>query len=68
MISRKFYWVAVNAAIVLEQRLRDTEHRFYSTIDDLVSIKDAHGRWKTLNKVGQDLLGLKYNLYKFHLF
>ena len=51
---------AVNAAIVLEQQLRDTEHRFYSTIDtidDLVIIKDGDGRWKTLNKVGQELFG-----------
>lgn len=51
---------AVNAAIVLEQQLRDTEHRLYSiidTIDDLVIIKDGDGRWKTLNKVGQELFG-----------
>jgi PAS domain S-box-containing protein len=51
---------AVNAAIVLEQRLRDTEHRFYSTIDtidDLVIIKDGDGRWKTVNKIGQELFG-----------
>lgn len=51
---------AVNAAVVLEQQLRDTEHRLYSiidTIDDLVIIKDGDGRWKTLNKVGQELFG-----------
>ena len=57
---------AVNAAIVLEQRLRDTEHRFYSTIDtidDLVIIKDGDGRWKTLNKVGQELFGWYHGEY-----
>ena len=57
---------AINAAIVLEQQLRDTEYRFYSTIDtidDLVIIKDANGRWKTLNKVGQDIFGWHNNEY-----
>lgn len=57
---------AVNAAIVLERRLRDTEYRFFSTIDtidDLVIIKDGEGRWKTLNKVGQDLLGWHHGEY-----
>jgi PAS domain S-box-containing protein len=57
---------AVNAAIVLEQQLRDTEHRFYSTIDtidDLVIIKDGDGRWKTLNKVGQDIFGWYHGEY-----
>ena len=57
---------AVNAAIVLEQRLRDTEHRFYSTIDtidDLIIVKDGDGRWKTLNKVGQELFGWYHGEY-----
>ena len=57
---------AVNAAIVLERRLRDTEYRFFSTIDtinDLVIVKDGEGRWKTLNKVGQDLLGWHHREY-----
>ena len=57
---------AVNAAIVLERRLRDTECRFFSTIDtinDLVIVKDGEGRWKTLNKVGQDLLGWHHGEY-----
>ena len=57
---------AVNAAIVLERRLRDTECRFFSTIDtinDLVIVKDGEGRWKTLNKVGQDLLGWHHREY-----
>lgn len=57
---------AVNAAIVLKRRLRDTECRFFSTIDtinDLVIVKDGEGRWKTLNKVGQDLLGWHHREY-----
>ena len=57
---------AVNAAIVLERRLKDTEYRFYSTIDtidDLVIIKDGEGRWKTLNKVGQDIFGWYHGEY-----
>ena len=57
---------AVNAAIVLERRLRDTEYRFFSTIDtidDLAIVKDGEGRWKTLNKVGQDLLGWHHGEY-----
>lgn len=57
---------AINAAIVLEGQLRDTEYRFYSTIntiDDLVIIKDAEGRWKTLNKMGQELFGWSHDEY-----
>lgn len=57
---------AVNAVIVLERRLKDTEYRFYSTIDtidDLVIIKDGEGRWKTLNKVGQDIFGWYHGEY-----
>lgn len=57
---------AVNAAIVLKRRLRDTECRFFSiidTINDLVIVKDGEGRWKTLNKVGQDLLGWHHREY-----
>lgn len=57
---------AENAAIVLERQLRDTEYRFFSTIDtidDLVIVKDGEGRWKTLNKVGQELFGWYYGEY-----
>lgn len=57
---------AVNAAIVLERRLKDTEYRFFSTIDtidDLVIIKDGEGRWKTLNKVGQDIFSWYHGEY-----
>lgn len=57
---------AVNATIVLERRLKDTEYRFFSTIDtidDLVIIKDGEGRWKTLNKVGQDIFGWYHGEY-----
>ena len=53
---------AIKAAHVLQDRLRETEHRFFSiidTIDDFVCIKDGDGRWLTLNKFGQDL-------YKWH--
>lgn len=47
---------AVSAAKALEEQLQDSEFRFLSTIDsitDIVIIKDADGRWKTLNKLGQ---------------
>ena len=57
---------AVNATIVLEQQLRDTERRFFSTtdiIDDLIIVKDGIGRWKTLNKVGQELFGWYHGEY-----
>lgn len=57
---------AVNAAVVLQQRLKDSEYRFYSTIDtidDLVIIKDADGRWKMMNRVGQDLYGWIHGEY-----
>lgn len=48
---------AASAAETLN-RLQETEHRFLSTIDsidDLVIIKDADGRWVLLNKWGQEL-------------
>ena len=51
---------AVNAAVALEQQLKDSEYRFFSTIDmidDIVIVKDGSGRWKTLNKTGQLLYG-----------
>ena len=57
---------AVNAAVVLEQQLRDIERRFFSTvdiIDDLIIVKDGDGRWKTLNKVGQELFGWYHGEY-----
>ena len=57
---------AVNAAIALEQQLKDTEYRFFSTIDtidDLVIIKDGLGRWKTVNTVGQEIFGWHHNEY-----
>jgi PAS domain S-box-containing protein len=50
---------ATEAANVL-QKLQQSERRFISTIDtvdDLVVIKDARGRWILLNKWGQDLYG-----------
>ena len=57
---------AINAAIVLEQQLRDTEYRFYSTIDtidDVVIVKNGVGQWKTLNKVGRDIFSWHNNEY-----
>lgn len=48
---------ASQAADALKQ-LQESEHRFLSTIDtvdDLVIIKDAKGRWLLLNRWGQDL-------------
>lgn len=57
---------AVNAAVVLEQQLRDIECRFYSIIDiidDLIIVKDGIGRWKALNKVGQELFGWYHGEY-----
>ena len=57
---------AVNAAVVLEQQLRDIERRFFSTIDiidDLIIVKDGIGRWKALNKVGQELFGWYHGEY-----
>lgn len=51
---------AVSAASVLQDQLKDSEFRFNSTIDhitDLVIIKDGAGRWKTMNKLGQEVFG-----------
>lgn len=51
---------AVEAAKVLEERLKDTESRLYGiidSIDDFVLVKDGHGKWKTMNKFGQSLYG-----------
>lgn len=57
---------ATEAARVLEERLKDTEFRFYSTIDaidDFVVIKDGKGRWKTVNKSGQQLFNWIHGEY-----
>lgn len=51
---------AVQAAKVLEERLKETESRLYSiidTVDDFICVKDGEGRWKTLNRFGQGLYG-----------
>lgn len=48
-------------AMYLKEKLHDTTFRFFSVIDnieDLVLIKDAEGKWKTLNKFGQNLYRL----------
>lgn len=52
---------AVNAAKSLHGQLRDTENRFYWTIDsidDFILIKNGDGTWKVLNKFGQLILSL----------
>lgn len=57
---------AVCAAKVLGDRLHYAEFRFNSTIDhidDLVIVKDGEGRWKTLNKVGQQAFGWHHGEY-----
>lgn len=57
---------AMKTAKVLEDKLHDTEIRFFSTIDmvdDLVIIKDGKGRWKTLNKTGQVLFNWIHREY-----
>lgn len=57
---------AVNAAKVLENRLKESEFRFLSTIDaiaDLVTVKDSNGCWITLNAFGQRLFGLTRDQY-----
>jgi PAS domain S-box-containing protein len=57
---------AVEATRVLEERLRETEYRFFSTIDaidDFVIIKDGYGRWKTVNKAGQEIFGWIHGEY-----
>lgn len=57
---------AVNTASALQTRLRDAEHRFYSTIDsvdDLVQIKDGQGLWRVLNGAGQDIFDIQPDEY-----
>lgn len=52
---------AASAAKVLQERLDNSESRFFWTIDsieDFVLIKDSEGRWKTLNKFGQRLFSI----------
>lgn len=48
-------------AVYLKEKLHDTTFRFFSVIDsvdDLVVIKDANGKWKTMNKFGQQLYSM----------
>lgn len=57
---------AIEASKNLEQRLVDTEYRFFSTIDaieDFVIIKDGEGRWSTVNRAGQNLFGWIHGEY-----
>ena len=60
---------AISASQVLEERLRKSERRFYAVIDaisDVVIVKDGDGRWKTMNKTGQDLFGWHHGEYHDH--
>lgn len=57
---------AIKASKNLEQRLVDTEYRFFSTIDaieDFVIIKDGEGKWSTVNRAGQNLFGWIHGEY-----
>ena len=57
---------ATEAARALEERLLETEYRFFSTIDaidDFVIIKDGLGRWKTVNKAGQQIFNWIHGEY-----
>ena len=69
----------------LDEKLKDTEFRLFSiidSVDDFILVKDGNGRWKTLNKFGQQLYGFmdreyvgktdweiaeRYPVYKKHL-
>lgn len=57
---------AVEAAKVLQERLTQSENRFFNTvnnIEDLVLIKNYKGQWLYLNQFGQNLLSLTPNQY-----
>jgi PAS domain S-box-containing protein len=57
---------AVSAARALEEQLHSSEVRFMSVIDDitdLVIIKDGEGRWKTVNKLGQEVYDWSHGEY-----
>lgn len=58
---------AVNAARSLEQRLHESENRFTATIDsidDIIMVKDCDGRWCSINRFAQNLLGIRDHHYK----
>lgn len=57
---------AIGATQHLQEQLKSTEHRFFSTIDaidDIVIIKDSKNRWKTVNLAGQRLFGFTRDDY-----
>lgn len=59
--------IASETAVALQQRLRASESRFTQTINslnELIIIKDATGRWKKINKFGCDLFGWSESDYK----
>ena len=50
--------ISSETSTFLKSKLSDTSFRFFSVIDsinDIVLVKDAVGRWKTLNKYGQKI-------------
>ena len=57
---------ATSTALYLKDKLNDTTFRFFSVIDsvdDIIVIKDAKGKWKTLNKFTQSLFELNPDQY-----
>lgn len=57
---------AVKTAKVLEDQLKDSMFRFYSTVDsisDIVIIKDGEGRWTFVNRRGQEMFGWYHHEY-----
>lgn len=49
---------AIDAAQTLQRELKDSQYRFYQTVDsleDLVMVKDGKGRWKMLNRKAQEV-------------
>ena len=57
---------AIAAAHHLQDRLNDSERRFFSTIDtieDLVIIKDGNGRWKSANIAAQNAFDMHHGEY-----
>lgn len=63
----------VEVAVKITQKLekdegQESHYRIYQIIDsmsDLVIIKDAVGRWKTLNVYGQKLFGMHHNEFYY---
>lgn len=57
---------AIDAVKHLQEKLKYTERRFFSTIDsveDVIIVKDSNNKWKTLNLAGQRIFGFHHNEY-----